>query len=120
MSEESRFDWGSIFRSSGIVVGGAGLIGFIVPPLFTLILSLGTTQRVVDSDIYQFVFWAVAWGLVFPQGTWMLKHVGDRIIDDMLVIAIISALALLILRLIIFVVYGASLPFTAIDAGGAL
>jgi len=120
MAEEPRFDWGGIFRSSAIVIGGAGLVGFLVPLIVTPLFSLGTTQKVVDEGLYQFAYWATAWALTFPQGTWMLRHVGDRIIDDMLVIAIISALGLVILKLIIVFVYYASQPFTFIDVAGAL
>jgi hypothetical protein len=120
MSEEQRFDWGGIFRSSGIIIGGAGVLGFAVPPLMTLAFSLGTTQVVADNDIYRFAYWALAWGLTFLQGSWMLRHVGDRIIDDMLVISIISALGLVILKFVIWLVYAPLQPFTTLDAGGAL
>lgn len=122
MSEEPRFDWGGIFRSAGIIIGGAGVFGFAIPPILTLAFSWGTTEVVASNGIYQIVYWAIAWGLTVLQGAWMLRHVGDRIIDDMLVIAIISALGLVILKLIIWLVYEGptQLPFTGIDAGGAL
>ena len=121
-SEEPRFDWGGIFRSAGIIVGGAGVLGFIIPPIATLAFSLGTTEVVASNVIYQIVYWASAWGLTVLQGSWMLRTVGDKIIDDMLVIAIISALGLVILKLIIWLVYEgpSQLPFTGLDAGGAL
>ncbi len=120
MSEEPRFDWSGIFRSSAIIVGGAAAVGLIVPPLVTIAFSLGTTQKVVDNDIYRIAYWVVAWGLTVLQGSWMLRQVGDKIIDDMLVISIISALALSIIKLVIWFVYGAENGFGALDAGGAL
>lgn len=120
MSEEPRFDWSGIFRSSGIIIGGAALVGFLVPVIVTPLFSLGTTQVVADSSLYWIAYWAVAWGLTFVQGAWMLRNVGDRIIDDMLVIAIISALGLVILRFVIFLVYESHQIFTMLDAGGAV
>lgn len=120
MSEEPRFDWGAIFRSAGIVVGGAGVLGFAIPPIATLALSLYSTETAAGNDIYRLVYWASAWGLTVLQGSWMLRQVGDRIIDDMLVIAIISALGLVILKFIIWLVYAPVQPFTALDAGGAI
>jgi hypothetical protein len=120
MSEEPRFDWGGILRSSGIIIGGAAVVGFLVPPIFTLAFSLGTTQVVADNVIYWIAYWAVAWGLTFVQGAWMLRNVGDKIIDDMLVIAIISALGLVILRFVLWLVYEPQQAFTTLDAGGAL
>jgi len=120
MSEEPRFDWGGILRSSGIIIGGPALIGFLVPLIVTPLFSLGTTQVVTDNVIFWIVYWAVAWGLTFMQGAWMLRNVGDKIIDDMLVIAIISALGLVILRFVIWLVYEPQQAFTTLDAGGAL
>lgn len=120
MSEESRFDWGGIFRSSAIIVGGAAVLGFAIPPVATLALSLYNTGTVAGNDIYRFVYWATAWGLTVLQGSWMLRQVGDRIIDDMLVTSIISALGLTIIKFIIWIVYAPEQPFTTLDAGGAL
>ena len=120
MSEEPRFDWGGIFRSSGIIIGGSAIIGFAVPLIVTPLFSLGTTQVVADSVLYWIAYWVVAWALTFVQGAWMLKNVGDKIIDDMLVIAIVSALGLVILRFVIWLVYEPQQAFTTLDAGGAL
>jgi hypothetical protein len=120
MSEEPRFDWNGIFRGTAMIVGGAAVIGFAVPPLATLALNLYNTGIVAGNEIYRIVYWAVAWALTVVQGAWMLRHVGDRIIDDMLVIAIISALGLVIIKFVIWIVYEPVAPFTGLDAGGAL
>ena len=103
-----------------MIVGGAALVGFVVPPVATLALKLYNTGTVAGNDIYRIVFWATAWGLTVVQGAWMLRHVGERIIDDMLVVAIISALALMIVKFIIWLVYAPEGWFTGLDAGGAL
>jgi hypothetical protein len=57
----------------------------------------------------------------------MIRHVGDRIIDDMLVTSIFAAITLIIVKCIVWLVFepiGAVgqqlLPITAIDAAGGL
>ena len=57
----------------------------------------------------------------------MLRTVGDRIIDDMLVTSIIVAILLLIVKIIVWLAYeptgpsgDALLPITGLDAGAAL
>jgi hypothetical protein len=122
MAEEPRFDWPAIFRVVGIVVAGAAAVGFIVPPVATLAFKLYNTGVAADNEIYQVVYWVVAWGLTIWQGSWMLRRVGDKIIDDMLVMSIIAAPTLMLLKIIINLIY---VPIEsgilgAIDAGGAL
>lgn len=122
MAEEPRFDWPAIFRVVGIVVGGAAAVGFIIPPVVTLAFKLYNTGTVADSEFYQWAYWVVAWALTIWQGAWMLRRVGDKIIDDMLVMSIIAAPALVLLKMVINLIY---VPieteiFSAIDAGGAL
>ena len=127
MSEEPRFDWPSIFRASGIIIGVTVAIGFIVPVVGSLALGLSKTGYVAGNALFSWAFWVIAWSLTIWQGAWILRHVGDKIIDDMLVVAVICALALIVIKFIIGLVYdpldaaGQRLfPISAIDAGGAL
>lgn len=127
MAEEPRFDWPSILRSIAIIAGVTGLLGFALPPALTLALTLYKTGFVAGNDLFTWGFWAVAWILTFVQGAWILRHVGTKIIDDMLVVAIGSAFLLFVLKLIIAFVYepispdGKALPIAnGIDAGGAV
>jgi hypothetical protein len=57
----------------------------------------------------------------------MIRHVHDRIIDDMLVVAVIVAIVLVIVKALVSIIYAATdasgspmLPITGIDAGGAV
>jgi len=127
MAEEPRFDWQAIFRVVGIIVGGAAVFGLAVPPLVTLAFGLVNTGIAAGNEIFQWLFWIVAWGLTIWQGAWMLRRVGDKIIDDMLVVSLIAAPTLVVIKMIIALVYqpvnsdGQLLTIlTAIDAGGAL
>ena len=126
---EPRFDWGAIFRASGIVVLIAGGLGLLIPIAGAFADGDGplNTRNISGNEIYQWGYWAIAWGLLIWQGNWMLRVVGDKIIDDMLVTGILVALILSVLKIVIWVIYepqstvGVSIdPFTAIDAGGAL
>jgi len=127
MAEEPRFDWPAILRVTGIVVGGPAVIGLVIPPLATLALGLYNTGTVAGNEIYRWLFWAIAWGLVIWQGSWMLRRVGDKIIDDMLVMSMMAAVALIIVKIVIAIAYvpidanRQPLPIvTFIDTGGAL
>jgi hypothetical protein len=120
MEEEPRFNWPAIFRVVGIVVAGPVALGLIVPPIATLALKLYTTGIAADNEIYQWAYWVVAWGLTIWQGSWMLRRVGDKIIDDMLVMSMIAAPILVVLKMIINLIYAASQILGAADAGGAL
>lgn len=127
MAEEPRFDWPAIFRVVGIVVAGAAIAGFAIPPVATLALGLVNTGIAAGNEIYRWVYWVIAWVLTLWQGAWMLRRVGDKIIDDMLVMSMIAAVALVVIKFIIALVYvplgsdGQPLTIlTGIDAGGAL
>jgi hypothetical protein len=104
------------------------VIGLIVPIGGAFIDGDGPigTQDVSGNQIYRWAFWALGWGLTIWQGSWMLRHVGERIIDDMLVTAGITALGLLAVKVIVWIAYqprasgGDLLPITGIDAAGAL
>jgi hypothetical protein len=127
--EESRFDWGSIFKSVAIVVGGTAALALLAPVGGALADGDGplSTRTISGHEIYRWMFWIVGWALTFLQGAWMLRNVGDHIIDDMLAISIISAIGLLVVKFVVWLLYdpttstGQSLFFfEAIDAGGAL
>lgn len=127
MAEEPRFDWPAITRASAIIVGVTGIAGFLIPVGGTLILQYGNTGIIAGNEIFQWIYWLIAWGMLTWSGMYMLRNVGDKIIDDMLVIAIVCAIALLIVKLVIGIVYEpvdsagrAVFPITGIDAGGAL
>jgi hypothetical protein len=127
MAEEPRFSWPAIFRVVGIVVGVTAAVGLVIPLAVTPAFKLYNTGVVAGNEIYQWAFWVVAWALTIWQGAWMLRRVGDKIIDDMLVVSLIAAPALVVIKLIIAFAYqpigsdGQPLTIlTAIDAGGAL
>lgn len=126
-AQESRFDWPAIMRVSGIIVGVSAAYGLIVPVAGALAVTEWDTLKVSGNEIYRWLYWAIAWGLTVWQGSWMRKAVHDRIIDDMIVVAVITAIALIIVKVIIWFIYepvnsaGTTLlPITSIDAGGAL
>jgi hypothetical protein len=127
MAEEPRFDWPTIWRSIAIIVGIPAVIGFAAPPLLTLAFGQVNTGYAAGNELFNWGFWIIAWGLTFAQAAYFLRHVGDKIIDDMLVVAIISAFLLVIIKLTVAIIYlpisadGKILPLmTGIDAGGAL
>ncbi len=128
MTEGSRFDWPAIFRGAGIIVGVTAVLGLSVPIGGAFIDGNGPigTQDVSGNQIYRWAFWALAWVLTIWQGAWMLRQVGDRIIDDMLVTAGIAAVALLVVKAVVWLAYEPRvrgqllLPITGIDAAGAL
>lgn len=124
---EPRFDWPAIFRAVGIIVLGTGIIGFAIPPILTIALQLGNTGHIAGNDIFRWGYWAVAWALTIWQGAWMHRTVGDRIWDDMVVVAALSAILLVAMKIAMALIYeplsseGNLLPImTSIDTGGAL
>ena len=127
MSEEPRFDWPTILRSVAIIVGASTVVGFAIPPIITLAFGLFNTGYAAGNEFFNWGYWVVAWIATFVQGAYFLRHVGEKIVDDMLVVAIVSMIALVIIKFIVAIVY---LPITAdgqpvslmtgIDAAGAL
>jgi len=130
--DESRFDWPAILRASGIIIGGPTLYGFIIPVVIALAFTV-SIRAISANEIYRWIFWLIAWGLTVLQGSWMLREVHDRIIDDMLVTSILSAVVLVVIKIITAFIFdprpdyvgptnpGDPLPIiTAIDAGGAM
>lgn len=125
--DESRFDWPAIFRATAIVVVITAVFGFAVPIGLAFALGLPDTRQTSGNEIYRWLFWILAWVLIFWQARMMLNDVGERIIDDMLVTSVVVAILLLIVRFVIALVYtpvnsrGEILPLiTAIDAMSAV
>lgn len=122
-ADEPRFDFPSIARAAGIIVGGTTLFGFATPAIVTLVFNPASshTGPAAGSIIFTWAFWGVAWALTVWQGAWMLREVGhDRILDDMLVLAVVAAVLLLIVKIMVSLIYEAERVFTGFDVGGAL
>lgn len=125
--DTSKFDWPAILRASGIVIAIAAAYAFIVPVAGALAMESWDTLIVSGHEIYRWLFWGLAWGLVVWQGNWMLNAVHDRVIDDMLVVGAVTALALLVVKVVVWFVFwptngaGERLLFiTPLDVAGAL
>lgn len=127
--EEQRFDWRAIARATSIIIGITALFGLITPVVGAFIDGNGPidTGVVSGSQIYRWLFWTIAWALTIWQASWMIRHVGDRIIDDMLVTSILAAIVLIIVKFIVWLIFEPTgpdgqqlLPITAIDAAGGL
>jgi len=127
MAEEPRFDWPTIIRSVAIIVGASAIVGFAIPPVITVVFGLYNTGYAAGNEFYNWGYWVAAWIATFVQGAYFLRHVGDKIVDDMLVVAIVSMIVLVVVKFIVAIVY---LPITedgqpiglmtGIDAAGAL
>ena len=127
--DESRFDWGAIARVTAIIVVATTLYAFIVPVLGALAFANSGIDipNVAGNEFYRWIYWMLAWGLTVWQGSWMIQHVHERIIDDMLVTAMVTAVLLVIVKIMVAFFY---LPIdselhvlpvlTPIDTGGAL
>ncbi len=125
--DTSRFDWPAILRASGIIIGIAAAYAFVVPVAGALVLESWDTLTISGHEIYRWLFWALAWGLVVWQGNWMLNAVHDRVIDDMMVVGAVTALALLVVKVIVWFAFwptnGAGerlLLIAPLDVAGAL
>lgn len=121
-ADEPRFDIPAIARAAAIIIGGTTLFGFAIPALITILFdpTSSSTTPVVSNVIFTWVFWGLSWGLTLWQGAWMVRTVGDRILDDSVVLAVICAVVLLIVKIAIALVYEAENIFTGFDVGGAL
>jgi len=124
---EAPYDWPAIFRVTGIVVGITAVAGLVVPILAAMAVGPWDTLKVSGNEIYRFGYWALAWGLLIWQGSWMLRAVHDRIVNDMLLTGGIVAVILLIVKFVVWFVYwpinseGQRIfAITGIDAAGAL
>jgi hypothetical protein len=125
--EESRFDWGAIGRASLIIIGVTAVFGLVVPVVGAMAIADWDTLKVSGNEIYRWAYWAIAWGLTVWQGSWMIRHVHERIIDDMLVTSVIAAIVLIIVKVVVWIAYEPTgsegqrlFAVTGIDAGGAL
>lgn len=131
--EQGRFDWGAILRAIAVIIGVIAVLGFIVPVIGAVVDGDGPldTGNISGHEIYRWGYWVIAWGLVILQGSWMLRNVHERIIDDMLVTSVVAAVLLVIVRIIISLVYESRtnwLPapqndrvlLTFVDAAGAM
>lgn len=104
--EETRFDWPAIGRVVLIIALIPTIYAFAVPPALGLALGLPKTGPIAGNEIYRWLYWALAWGLMVWQGAWMLRVVGhDRIIDDMLVVSAVVGIILVIVKFVVWIVY---------------
>jgi hypothetical protein len=123
---EGRFSWPHIFRAAGIIVGGAAVVAVAAPLIWAFSDGNGpaSTADGFSNTLVLWLVWAVAWGLTFLMGQRMIKEVGDKIIDDMLVTGITAALGILIVKVVtwIFYVQGLStvLPISPVDGASFL
>lgn len=128
-----RFDWPAIGKSLAFVVGIPTV--YAIVSVLALALTVNEfvgqndldTLKVSGSVLYRFFFWASAWGVTVWRGAVMIREVHERIIDDMLVLAIASMIILMIVRFIVWLSFAPINPdgtpqffLTSIDAGGAL
>jgi hypothetical protein len=127
--DEGRFDWRAIARVCGIIIGIVTVFALATPIGGAYIDGNGPIGpfTVAGNVIYRWLFWAIAWGLTIWQSGWMLREVGERIVDDMLVTSIIVAVVLMILKVVVWLIYAPvfedgspQLPITGIDAAGGL
>lgn len=128
-----RFDWPAIGKSLAFVVGIPTVLAFVIVLGLALTVNeyIGAndldTLKVSGSFLYRFAFWASAWGVVLWRGAVMIREVHERIIDDMLVLAVVATIILFIVRIIVWISFepvnsdGSPQFFlTSVDAGGAL
>jgi hypothetical protein len=129
---EPLYDWPEIFRAVGIIILGAAAFGLIVPIVGALAVGSWDTFNVSGSEIYRWLYWVIAWALTVWQGARLIRDVSERIIDDMLVVALVSAVALLLVKFIVWIAYEPRINYdldplgvpifalTGIDVAGAL
>jgi len=126
--EEARFDWPAIGRALLIIALVPIVFAFAVPPLAGLALGLPKTGPIAGNEIYRWLYWVLAWGLIIWQGAWMLRIVGhDHIIDDMLVVSAIAGVTLVIVKFVVWFIYqptnadgGNQFALTYVDVAGVI
>lgn len=125
--DQPRLDWRAIGRSVFFIVGAATVFAFAVPPAGALVVDRWDTLTITGSEIYRWLFWVIAWGMIFIQGSWMLKHVHEAIVNDLLVITVLVDIALFIVKFAVWFLFwptaadGTRLfAITGIDAFGAV
>ena len=125
--DQPRLDWRAIGRSVLIIVLSAALFAFVVPIVGALAIDSWDTLNITGSEIYRWLFWIVAWVVIFVQGSWMLRHVHEAIVNDLLVVTAIADVLLFALKFIVWLVFwpiseeGVRLfAITGIDVFGAV
>jgi len=111
-SDERVFNWGNMARVLAIIVIIPAVYAFAVPPLLGMALSYNHPGPIAGSQIYRWLFWGMAWGLILWQGSWMRQGGGDRILDDMAVTGFIAALILLGVKIVTWFVYQPAIECT--------
>jgi hypothetical protein len=97
-----RFDWGEIIKAV-IIVGIGSLVYALAVPMIGALLGGGNTGPTAGNDIFLWTSRGLLWGLIIWRGAAMLGVVGDRIVDDMLVVAAIASLVWLIIKAVVIV-----------------
>lgn len=107
-----RFDWGEIIKAV-VIVGVGSLIYALAVPMIGALLGGGSTGPTAGNDIFLWTSRGLLWALVIWRGAAMLRVVGDRIVDDMLVVAVISSVVWLVIKAVVIVTV-----FQAVRADG--
>lgn len=125
--DQPRLDWRAIGRSVGIIVGAVAIFAFLVPVVGAIAVTEWDTLIITGSEIYRWLFWIIAWAMIFIQGSWMLKHVHEAIVNDLLVITALVDVLLFIVKFAVWFIFwpiaedGTRLfAITGIDAFGAV
>ena len=102
-----RFDWPEILKAV-IVTGIGSLIYAVAVPIIGALLGSGNTGPTAGNDIFLWTSRGVLWALIIWRGAAMGRVVGDRIVDDMLVSAVLASGVWLVIKIVVIVlIYGA-------------
>lgn len=117
-----RFDWPEIIRAVIIIAIGILAFNLILPVISALVNQTGSTSPLAGNDVFLWVSRGVMWALIIWRGSAMLQVVGDRIVDDMLIVAALSAVIWLVVKIVVLVVVyqgvkadGTPIPFIHIN-----
>lgn len=99
-----RFDWGEITKNVVVISIAVAVVAFGVPVAGALIGS-GNTGPTAGNDLFHWVLRAVLWAMIIWRGSRMVLIVGDRIVDDMLVTAVITGAIWLVIKVAMLLVY---------------
>ena len=106
-----RFDWPEIIRAVIIVGVGSLIYAIIVPIAGALIGGTGDTGPTARNDIVLWISRGLMWALIIWRGAAMGRVVGDRIVDDMLVTAGLSAGVWLVIKVaVLVIIFGGGAP----------
>lgn len=113
-SDERVLDLGAMARALAIIVIIPAVYAFAVPPLLGTAFGHAHTGPIAGNQIYRWLYWVIAWGLILWQGSWMRQAVHDRIFDDMAITAVIAIGILLGVKFVTWFVFnpviGCTLP----------